>query len=308
VTTPHALTVAAQVFMPVAVGVIMFCLGLELRPADFSRQFARPVGLAASVACQLAVLPIAAFFVATALSLDPILTAGLMLVSACPPSAPVGLLARLSKGDVAGALTLTALAAPVAAATVPPALRLAHYLPPEGARLHFLLLRAAIGITVIVTVPVASGVVLRAVFPDRARRVQPAAIRVAVAVFLVGLVLAIAAVWTVIPSSFLHAGVAAALVNGLGIVAAYALSALRWGEPAPRVGFVLASTTRQFTVASFVALTVCRDGRLLVPAVAYCLIMWAGAAACVVYTRLRDPARRQPSTAAAGADASLRSA
>ena len=306
-TTSHALTVAARAFLPLAVAVIMFCLGLELRPADFRRQFARPLGLAALAACELAVLPIITFALAKALALGPDLTAGLMLISACPPSAPVGLLARLSKADVAGALTLTALTAPVAAATVPLALRLVHYLPSEGLQLHLMLLRASLGITAIVTVPVALGLAVRALFPEATRRLQPAAIRVAVVVFLVGLVLAIAAVFDLIPTSFLQAGLAAALTNGVGIVAAYAIASLRWQEPADRVGFVLVSTTRQFTVASFVALTVCRDPKLLVPAVAYCLIMWAGAAACVIYTRFRATSTRQPS-APTNADGALRSA
>lgn len=75
------------------------------------------------------------------------------------------------------------------------------------------------------------------------------------------------------------AGAGAPVVEGVeakpftGAALAYAVARLAALAEAERVVVTLGSSTRQFAVAAFVALALCRDARLLMPAIAYCLIM-----------------------------------
>ena len=49
------------VALPVALGIIMFGLGLDLTPADFARVAKQPKAAAVALACQLLLLPAICF-------------------------------------------------------------------------------------------------------------------------------------------------------------------------------------------------------------------------------------------------------
>jgi predicted Na+-dependent transporter len=115
---------------------------------------------------------------------------------------------------------------------------------------------------------------VRARAPARTARIERWSLRVAVAAFGVGLFVAVASCRREIPGSFRSAGLAAAALNAIAIAASYAVARLLRVTAADRMVLTLGSTTRQFAVAAFVALTLCRDERLLPPAIAYCLLMW----------------------------------
>lgn len=74
-------------------------------------------------------------------------------------------------------------------------------------------------------------------------------------------------------------------MNLCGAAAAYGVAhACRFG-PSDSVVLVLGATTRQFAVASFVALSLLHDARLLAPAIPYCLLMWVTAGAAALLAR-----------------------
>jgi BASS family bile acid:Na+ symporter len=286
-----SLNTASRVVLPLAVAVIMFCLGLGLRRADFARMLRRPRLLAVALPCQLALLPLAAWAVGLALALDPSVRVGLLLIAACPISVPANVLARVARADVAAAVTLTALTAPAAAVTIPIILRVRGYGPSRGGSPGSgTLWLASLTLMALVTLPVLLGLTLREAALVLTRRLEPRAIRVAVVMFVLGLAVAIAASWKNIPQSFSSAGVAAILLNVVGLVAAGGAARLAHLPPTERVVLELGCTTRQFTVAAFVALNLCQDPKLLVPAIAYCLIMWVPALGSVLIARGRAPA------------------
>jgi BASS family bile acid:Na+ symporter len=280
------LNAAARAVVPCAVAVIMFCLGLGLTAADFSRTFRRPRLLAAALPCQLILFPLIALAVTRVLSLSPALSAGLVLVACCPISVPANLLARLAGGNVAASIALTALAAPASAITIPLALRVTGYWADSGDVSHPQLWRISLSVALLVVSPVMVGMAIRAFAPAAANRAEPAALRVAVVAFSIGLMLAVASCRREIPGSFRSAGVAAAALNVLGVATTYAAARLlRVGPAGDRIVLTLGSTTRQFAVAAFVALTLCRDERLLPPAIAYCLLMWLAPIAALTFAR-----------------------
>ncbi len=84
-TLEQLLNDVAQAIMPLAVAAIMFCLGLGLERADFSRVFQRPRLMATALPCPLLLLPLIALALSKALALGPELTAGLEPISKRSP-------------------------------------------------------------------------------------------------------------------------------------------------------------------------------------------------------------------------------
>ena len=76
-----ALTTVA---LPLALGIIMFGLGLSLTLDDFRRVAKAPKAVAVALVCQLVLLPLICFGLVKALDLPPLLAVGMMLLAASP--------------------------------------------------------------------------------------------------------------------------------------------------------------------------------------------------------------------------------
>ncbi len=88
--------------------VVMFGMGLTLTPADFQRVLERPAVVGLGVLLQYLCMPLFAWTVAHTLGLDPLLTAGMILVGASPGGTASNVICYLAEGDVALSITLTA--------------------------------------------------------------------------------------------------------------------------------------------------------------------------------------------------------
>ncbi|WP_196935381.1 bile acid:sodium symporter family protein [Sphingobacterium hungaricum] len=97
------------IFLPIALGIIMLGLGLNLVVADFTRIVKYPKAVFIGLFCQMILLPIICFGICILLKLPPELAVGLMLLSASPGGPTANLFSHLAKGDVALNISLTAL-------------------------------------------------------------------------------------------------------------------------------------------------------------------------------------------------------
>ncbi|GAA4731877.1 hypothetical protein GCM10023350_14040 [Nocardioides endophyticus] len=93
-----ALTTVA---LPLALGIIMFGLGLSLTPADFRRVASAPKAVAVALGCQLILLPLVCFGLVKLLDLPPLLAVGMMLLAASPGGTSANLFSHFFRGDVA---------------------------------------------------------------------------------------------------------------------------------------------------------------------------------------------------------------
>ncbi|MFE6719357.1 bile acid:sodium symporter family protein [Streptomyces albidoflavus] len=112
-------TPLATVFLPLALAVIMFGLGLSLTTDDFRRVRRHPRAVVVAMVCQLLLLPVVCFGLVLALGLSPVLAAGMMLLAASPGGTTANLFSHLFGGDVALNVTLTAVNAILAIVTLP---------------------------------------------------------------------------------------------------------------------------------------------------------------------------------------------
>jgi bile acid:Na+ symporter, BASS family len=99
--------------------LLMFSLGLDLRPADFLRVVRRPWAAIIGCTAQIVGLPLSAFLVASLMNLPPVPAVGLMLLAACPGGPSSNAFTKLVRGDVALSVTLTAVASVITVITLP---------------------------------------------------------------------------------------------------------------------------------------------------------------------------------------------
>lgn len=160
------------VFMPVALGVIMFGLGLALRVADFTRVLKYPKAVGIGLSCQILLLPLVCAGVATAFGLDPVLAVGLMLLAASPGGTSANLYSHLANGDVALNITLTAVNSVLAILTLPIIVNLSmlHFMgADQSIPLQF---GKVLQVFTIVLGPVVLGMALNARWPALAARMN----------------------------------------------------------------------------------------------------------------------------------------
>ncbi len=99
--------------------VLMFDLGLTLRPADFGRIFKKPKAMFIGLAGQLVVLPLIALSIGATLGLQGAFFIGLMLIACCPGGSSSNIFSKLAKGDVALSVSLTAFSSIITLFTLP---------------------------------------------------------------------------------------------------------------------------------------------------------------------------------------------
>ena len=78
------------VFLPVALGLVMFGLGLTLTADDFARVLKYPRAAAVALTCQLVLLPAICFGLVVAFGLEGARAVGMMLVVAAPGGVTAG--------------------------------------------------------------------------------------------------------------------------------------------------------------------------------------------------------------------------
>ncbi len=108
------------VFLPLALAIIMFGLGLSLSLEDFKRIFKHPKAMLIGSMTQLILLPALGFGIAALLlSGNPELAIGLIILAMCPGGPTSNLLTHLASGDTALCISLTAISSIVKIFTIP---------------------------------------------------------------------------------------------------------------------------------------------------------------------------------------------
>lgn len=87
--------------------VVMFGMGLTLKPSDFAVVFKRPKDIIIGCLAQFTIMPLLAFGLGKLFGLDAGLLAGVILVGTCPGGTSSNVITYLSKGDVALSVGMT---------------------------------------------------------------------------------------------------------------------------------------------------------------------------------------------------------
>src|ERR1700712_152489 len=151
--------------LPIALGIIMFGLGLALTPADFGRIARSPRPVAIALICQILVLPLVCFALVLAFALPPVLAVGMMLLAASPGGTTANLYSHLFRGDIALNISLTAINSLLAVLTLPILVNLSFAYFMAGDDQIGLQFGKTVEVFAIVLLPVAVGMLVRRLRP-----------------------------------------------------------------------------------------------------------------------------------------------
>lgn len=141
--------------------IVLFTMGTTLKVDDFINVFRNPKEIAAGISAQYVIMPLLAFILASAFSLDTALTVGLILVGTVPGGTASDVITFLAKGDVALSVSLTAVST-----VISPILTPVITLLLIGNQIHFNPVDLFISIVQIVIVPLILGLILNYKFPN----------------------------------------------------------------------------------------------------------------------------------------------
>ena len=150
-------------------GLIMFGMGLTLKPHDFALVVKRPLPVLIGVIAQFVIMPLTALFVVWVLGLPSAIAAGVVLVGCAPGGTASNVVSYLARGDLALSVAMTSVST-LLAPLLTPLLTLwlaGEYMPLDGGAM-------ALDIVKIVLVPVVAGLVLRLLLPGIVDRLLPA--------------------------------------------------------------------------------------------------------------------------------------
>ena len=268
----------AAVALPLALGVIMFGLGLDLTPADFVRVARRPRAAAAALACQLLLLPALCFALVLLFRLPPILAVGMMLLAASPGGTTANLYSHLFRGDVALNISLTAINSVIAVATLPVITNLAIAFFQPGDLTVGLQFRKTLEVFLIVLAPVALGMTLRAMKPGFATAMDRPVRIASVVILTLVIVGAAASSFDLLASNFVVLGGIATVFCGLSLAVGYVVPRLLRIDQPQAVASAFEVGIHNATLAIVVAQGVLGRPDMSLPAAVYGVLMFPVAA------------------------------
>ncbi|NYH50461.1 BASS family bile acid:Na+ symporter [Nocardiopsis arvandica] len=197
-------------------GVIMFGMGLTMRPVDFAVVARHPKAVILGVLAQYTVMPLLGWAIAQALGLPPLLVVGMVLVGASPGGTASNVIVYLARGDVALSVAMTSVSTLLAPLATPLlVLGLAGSTLPVPAGDLF------VSILKVVLFPVVAGLLLRMAAHRFVERILPAMPLVSVTGIVVVVAGVVGANADTVLSTGLTVALAVVLHNCLGLGLGY---------------------------------------------------------------------------------------
>jgi BASS family bile acid:Na+ symporter len=170
-------TPGTLVILDVVLVLIMFGIALDTAPSDFRVVLRKPKPLVIAILAQLIVLPGVTFLLTLILPVTASMALGMILVACCPPGNISQVLTHRSGGNVALSVSMTAVSNVIYIFTMPISIALWGAIRPDTrALLQSVSLNGwemLLEILLIIGVPFAVGLAIRARFTAFAKRTQP---------------------------------------------------------------------------------------------------------------------------------------
>jgi bile acid:Na+ symporter, BASS family len=271
-------SIISSVFLPLALAIIMFGLGLSLRVSDFKRILVHPKAMIIGAFTQLVLLPILGFAIAAfLLPKNPELAVGLIILAMCPGGPTSNLLTHLGNGDTALCISLTAISSIVKIFTIPIMVNfaIAKYMGSDSV-LHLDVFSSIIKMVSITIVPASLGMLVKNFAEGFAEKAQKP-VKIMSAVFLVLIIVAaIVKERASIVDSLMVAGPAALLLNLSGMVLGYYIPKVFNLPFSQQVTISIETSIQNGTLAIAIASSpmMLNNSTMAIPAAVYSLIMF----------------------------------
>ena len=107
-TLPSVFSGIKPIVINPLLGIIMFGMGMALKPADFRIVLGRPRDVLIGCLAQFTIMPLLALVLSWLFALDEALAVGVILVGCCPGGTASNVITYLAKGDLALSVGMTA--------------------------------------------------------------------------------------------------------------------------------------------------------------------------------------------------------
>ena len=268
--------IVTDIFLPIALAFIMLSLGLGLTGADFLRIIKQPKDFFVGTISQIILLPIIAFALVKVWAISPELAVGVMIIAAAPGGVTSNILTSFARGDVALSISLTAIISLLSVITVPFIIFASlNLLEAENISTNISLVKMALSMFLIVTVPVIIGMLFKKIFSDTAIKFEAISKKVSAVLFVIVLIGAILAERENVVSYFAQAGLITLILNIVMMLVAFYLAQLMGTGTAQKKCIAIECGLQNGTLAIFVATSLFGGGVYVIPAATYSLIMFA---------------------------------
>ena len=259
---------------PIALAIIMLCLGASLTVSDFSRVIKNPKGFFIGFICQLFILPLVAYLLISILKVPTEMALGVMLIAAAPGGVTSNVLTKFAGGDVALSVSLTAFMSLLSIISVPfiifttIGLFEISYVAKEISMIGI-----SLKMFFVVTVPVIVGMIIRHLTGDLVIRNLKIIQRISIILFLIVFAAIYIEEWNKIVSFLARAGLIALILNlTMMVIGFYVAKFFASGEAQQRA-ISLECGLQNGTLAVFVGTQLFDNVVYMVPTAAYALIM-----------------------------------
>jgi len=197
----------------------MFGMGVTLTINDFKRVLLKPKDVGVGVVTQYAVMPFLGFALAELFGLDPLLAAGVVLVGSCPGGTSSNVMTYLARGDVAFSVTMTSVSTLVSPVMLP--FMMYVY---AGQWIDVPVMDLFKSTVQIILLPVALGLMFRALIKDKIKYVLPILPSVSALAIILIVAVIVAANSSSIATVGLLVAAVAILHNILGFTIGYSVA------------------------------------------------------------------------------------
>jgi len=159
--------------IPWVLRVVMVGLGLSLTAADFRRVVVFPKAATVGLIAQLVGMPLTAFLLAWLFNPPPFLAIGLIILAACPSGVTSNAYTFAARADVPLCVTLSAITSVITVFSIPFLINFALVTFGDEAQMVTLPVLSMLGQLITYTlVPLVIGMLIRARFPDAAKKAE----------------------------------------------------------------------------------------------------------------------------------------
>jgi bile acid:Na+ symporter, BASS family len=183
---PYLLTDYSKAIVPL-LGLIMFSMGMTLKPADFKRVLEQPALIFIGVSMQYILMPLIAWLLSQLLKLPIELSVGLILLGACPGGTASNVICYLARANVALSISLTAVST-LLAVVLTPVITLFYV----DQSIAVPIMKMMKSLFLIVILPVSAGVLINTFYQKRLVKVKSflPIISVLSIIFIIGVIVA----------------------------------------------------------------------------------------------------------------------
>ncbi len=264
-----------QLFLPLALFIIMLGMGLTLKPEDFRNVIRFPKAVGVGLVLKLLFIPALTFALLYVIPLQPELAVGFVLLAACPGGATTNLITHLAKGDVALSITLTAIASVITVFTIPLLVDFGMLqFMGESQRIELPFFKTIDQILVITIVPVCVGMFIYKKFPRLSYKAQQP-VKILSAVFLVLIIAAVLIKERAnLGEFFIKAGPLSLVLNLLGMFFGYYITKAITKNKAQALAVGIEVGIVNGTLGIAIAAGILQNSVMTIPSAIYSILMF----------------------------------